>query len=48
MYSDPVVIEFRDLLNKVTNEAHRFKELLRFMETQEGVFYSLFLAAITI
>jgi probable DNA metabolism protein len=42
MYSDPVVIEFRDLLNKVTNEAHRFKGFLRFMETQEGVLYSYF------
>lgn len=42
MYGHPEVVAFRDVLNKVTHEAHRFKGFLRFQELASGVYYSYF------
>lgn len=42
MYANSEVIAFRDLLNKVNYEAHRFKGFLRFHELASGVYYSYF------
>ncbi len=36
----PEVIDFNNLLYKVTGEIHRLKGLLRFMESSGGVFYA--------
>lgn len=36
----PEVIEFNDLMQKVTGEAHRFKGFLRFMESAGGALYA--------
>ena len=40
MLSLPEVIEFNDILYKVTGEAHRLKGLLRFMESRDNVLYA--------
>jgi len=42
MFGNPAVVAFRDVLNKVTHEAHRFKGFLRFQELASGVYYSYF------
>jgi probable DNA metabolism protein len=42
MYGHPAVVAFRDVLNKVMHEAHRFKGFLRFQELANGVYYSYF------
>lgn len=39
-YNNPQVIEFNDILYKVTGETHRLKGLLRFMESASGIFYA--------
>lgn len=39
-YNLPEVIEFNDILYKITNEAHRFKGFLRFMESADGTLYA--------
>lgn len=39
-YNLPEVIEFNDVLYKVTGELHRLKGLLRFMESANGVLYA--------
>lgn len=36
----PEVIEFNDIVNKVTDEAHKLKGFLRFMESAGGVLYA--------
>lgn len=36
----PEVIEFNDIISKVTNEAHKLKGFLRFMESADGVLYA--------
>ena len=36
----PEVIEFNDLLYKVTGEVHRLKGFLRFMESADGTLYA--------
>ncbi|MDE6585948.1 MAG: TIGR03915 family putative DNA repair protein [Clostridia bacterium] len=36
----PQVIEFNDLLHKITGETHKLKGFLRFMESASGVFYA--------
>ncbi len=40
MLSNPTVIHAMDMVKKVSNEAHNFKGFLRFMETEQGVFYA--------
>lgn len=40
MLSLPHVIEFNELVRKVTGEAHMCKGFLRFMESREGVLYA--------
>lgn len=40
MLSLPQVIEFDELVKRVTFEVHRCKGFLRFMESQEGVLYA--------
>lgn len=40
MLSLPEVIEFNDILHKVTGETHRLKGFLRFMECAGGAFYA--------
>ncbi len=39
-YNMPEVIEFNDLLHKVTTEVHHLKGFLRFMESADGVLYA--------
>ncbi len=39
-YSLPAVVDFNDLLYKITGETHRLKGLLRFKETANGTFYA--------
>lgn len=39
-YNMPEVIEFNDLLYKVTGEVHRLKGFLRFMESADGTLYA--------
>lgn len=39
-YNLPEIIEFNDLLYKVTGETHRMKGFLRFMESAGGAFYA--------
>ena len=39
-FNIPAVIEFNDLLYKVTGEAHQMKGFLRFMESKNGAFYA--------
>lgn len=40
MLSNPTVIRTMDLARKVSSEAHDFKGFLRFMETDQGIFYA--------
>ncbi|MDE6442273.1 MAG: TIGR03915 family putative DNA repair protein [Clostridia bacterium] len=39
-YNLPEVVEFNDILHKVTGEIHRLKGFLRFMESSNGAFYA--------
>ncbi|MCX4287800.1 MAG: TIGR03915 family putative DNA repair protein [Clostridia bacterium] len=39
-YSLPAVVDFNDLLYKITGETHRVKGRLRFKETANGTFYA--------
>lgn len=39
-FNIPEVIEFNDILFKITGETHRLKGFLRFMESESGVFYA--------
>ena len=39
-YNLPEVVDFNDILYKVTGEIHRLKGLLRFMESANGAFYA--------
>lgn len=39
-YNMPEVVEFNDILYKVTGETHRLKGFLRFMESANGTFYA--------
>lgn len=39
-YNLPQVIDFNDILYKITGETHRIKGLLRFMESASGIFYA--------
>ncbi|MDE6597812.1 MAG: TIGR03915 family putative DNA repair protein [Clostridia bacterium] len=39
-YNLPEVIEFNDILHKVSFEVHRLKGFLRFMESADGVLYA--------
>lgn len=39
-YNIPEVIEFNDILHKVTYEVHKLTGFLRFMESANGVFYA--------
>lgn len=39
-YNLPEVIEFNDVLSKVTGEAHKLKGFLRFMESSGGILYA--------
>ena len=39
-YNLPEVIEFNDIFHKITNEVHRIKGFLRFMESASGAFYA--------
>lgn len=39
-YNLPEVIEFNDVLYKITGEVHRIKGLLRFMESADGTLYA--------
>ncbi len=40
MLANPVVSETMEIINRVRSEAHNFKGFLRFMETEQGVFYA--------
>lgn len=40
MLSDPTVLEFTQMRNRVTGETHRMKGFLRFMETSQGMLYA--------
>jgi probable DNA metabolism protein len=42
MFSEPGVIAFNDMLNKVRHEVHRLHGFLRFQELDSGVYYSFF------
>lgn len=39
-YNLPEVIEFNNLVNKITGEVHKLKGFLRFMESTSGAFYA--------
>ncbi len=39
-YNLPEIIEFNDLLSKVTGEVHKLKGFLRFMESADGTLYA--------
>lgn len=40
MLADPTVIEMTDIRRRVTDEAHKMKGFLRFMENENGVLYA--------
>lgn len=39
-FADPSVLEFHDLLKRITNEIHRFKSFIRFQESADGYYYA--------
>ncbi|MBE5742497.1 MAG: DNA metabolism protein [Clostridiales bacterium] len=41
-FANPAVLEFSDLLKKITNEIHRFKGFIRFEEAKDGFYYAHF------
>lgn len=40
LFTNPTVLKAVDIIKKVSGEAHDFKGFLRFMETEQGVFYA--------
>lgn len=41
-FSDPRVLDFYDLIKRISCEVHRFKGFLRFTESVEGILYARF------
>ena len=39
-FANPSVLEFFDLIKRITNEIHRSKGFIRFQESKEGFFYA--------